>query len=126
MKRFKIAIVILSVIIVLIVVWIFVLSHIKTDIVSNINFLIESVDSGDSTELEDQTKDINERWRSYAKFLTIFIIHDRIDEITISISKLPALSESDDLSHYKAECQLIIELIEHLWRSELPIIGNVF
>ncbi len=126
MSRFKISIFILIFIIILILSWIFALTMIKDDIISTANRALESADENDRASVEKETKHLVDTWASYRYFLTLFIKHESIDEITLSMISLSPLLDGEDLSHFKAECLIIIETVNHLWLSEIPTLNHIF
>lgn len=66
-----------------------------------------------------------EQWKKYEKILSCYIRHAEIEDISRSVEILKTVYEQDN-ELFIIECSRIISASEHLKRTELPLLGNIF
>lgn len=66
-----------------------------------------------------------EKWSLYEKILSCYIRHTEIEDISRSVEILKTVYEQDN-ELFEIECSRIISASEHLKRTELPMLSNIF
>lgn len=84
-----------------------------------------SAESGDKEKAARFTKQATVYWKKEEQVLIIFTHHAEIDSLTDVITKLLPLIEHDDLSQFCSELDEALNIIDHIWTMQLPLIQNI-
>lgn len=76
-------------------------------------------------KLDELCGDIKEIWESKKIKLAMFLSHEEIDEIGISIEKLSRLSELEKYEEFYIECGTLYNHIEGLKETEFVSLHNI-
>lgn len=124
MKRLTVCIAIICFMIVIAIVALYNMQWSTKMIVSNVSQIIYSVNEGDTERaitLADETTGL---WEHYTSIAYIYLEQDQLTRITISISKLKTLIQTNN-DNLLSECESTIKLVEDLYRSQLPLLNNI-
>lgn len=69
---------------------------------------------------------LSEKWQADYKILSTYISHQHLENIEHSISALESYIKLGDYTSAQIICAEISASIKHLYRSELPLIQNIF
>ena len=84
-----------------------------------------SAETGEKEKAAKLAEQAAAYWKKAEKALIIFTHHTEVDTLTDVIAKLPALIEHDDLSEFCSELDQALNIMEHIWMTQLPVIQNV-
>ncbi len=121
MKRFIAALTILICISGVITYLIFEVKNITNEFVTKIDAIVYSCDNAPYEEVEKMTADFVKYWKEKEAFLTPFVRHEHIDQVSTVIAELENILDSD-MDIFKSKCSQLIEAIEHLHHSEFPLV----
>lgn len=122
MKRFLTALGILFIVAGIVAYLVIQVSDIEQKTVAQIDHLLELTETN-SKDLPEETKKFVEYWNNTEPFLTYFVRHEHIDQVSSSVVMLPSLLESDP-NLFEAYLRQIKEAVEHLKHSEFPLPQN--
>ena len=71
------------------------------------------------------SRQAGEKWQNHHAVLCTFMSHMQLEEIDRSLAALPAFIELGEEADIQAECNRIIEMVQHLNEAELPYIQNI-
>lgn len=71
------------------------------------------------------TENIYAKWNNTKNFLNIFLIHNKVEEITESISKLCEYAKTKKYDEYIFESKKIKRQLLSITESELPYLENL-
>lgn len=71
------------------------------------------------------TENIHAKWNNTKNFLNIFLIHNKVEEITESISKLCEYAKTKKYDEYIFESKKIKRQLLSIMESELPYLDNL-
>ena len=79
----------------------------------------------DKTTALTLSKQAVEKWQKHHAVLCTFMSHIQLEEIDRSLAALPAYIELGEEADIQAECNRIVEMVQHLHEAELPYIQNI-
>ena len=95
------------------------------------NSITQDIEQIADTSLQDDkdtaltlSRQAEERQNHHAVLCT-FMSHMQLEEIDRSLAALPAFIELGEEADIQAECNRIIEMVQHLNEAELPYIQNI-
>ena len=91
------------------------------------NSITQDIKQIADTSLQDDTlsRQAGEKWQNHHAVLCTFMSHMQLEEIDRSLAALPAFIELGEEADIQAECNRIIEMVQHLNEAELPYIQNI-
>ena len=126
MKRFFISVSIMFLIFLFVVSWMFYLNNIKNKLLDATKEASEAALNNNIDLAIEKYIKVKDFWDQQESVLIMFVRHEHIDQISISVAKLSSILTKDNLSEFISECSVIEEATEHMWKSELPITINLF
>lgn len=78
-----------------------------------------------SDDTEQLCGDMNELWTSRKTYLAMFLSHEEIDQISISLDKLVRLSSQENYDTLYIECSTLRNRIESLKETEKVDLHNI-
>ena len=96
------------------------------------NSITQDIEQIADTSLQDDkdtaltlSRQAEEKWQNHHAVLCTFMSHMQLEEIDRSLAALPAFIELGEEADIQAECNRIIEMVQHLNEAELPYIQNI-
>ena len=68
---------------------------------------------------------LTELWEDREHAMMAFIRHGELDEVTLSLAKLPAYLRHEDLAAFSAEADTVRRILWHIWESERFSLVNI-
>ncbi|MBQ2676823.1 MAG: DUF4363 family protein [Clostridia bacterium] len=90
-------------------------------LISRLDMASDAAKSGDLTKATALSQQAEDYWISAEKVLGLFVSHNEISQIGVSISKLPSLIENGDKALFLAELSSAKIQIIHTTKMEIPI-----
>jgi hypothetical protein len=84
-----------------------------------------AMESGDKAALAHEIGALTDYWNREEDTLVHFVRHTQIDEIVRSVARLEALANREDYATLAAELSSIAWQMEHVWRNEQVLWGNL-
>ena len=84
-----------------------------------------SAEAGDKEKAAELAKQAAAYWEEQEQVLIIFTHHTEVDSLTDVVAKLPSLIEYDDVSVFCAELDEALNIMEHIWITQLPLVQNL-
>ncbi|MBS4784589.1 MAG: DUF4363 family protein [Clostridiales bacterium] len=125
MKRFAICTVLFPLLLALGALCMSELTHVKEDVLSSVDELYQAVESGDTAQAGELAEEFQQHWENTEHHIMAFVRHGELDEITMSVAKLPALIEYEETASVLAELDTIRRVITHIWDSERFLFRNI-
>lgn len=116
-----------------IIIAVFILAAVETGYISaKADSYIFKIENTDKLMLKDNFSEainlcssIEESWDNSAKKIDMFLIHDYVDNIGDSISKMRAYAENGSVDMYFAESSAAKKELASIKESEYPLIENI-
>lgn len=118
MKRFLIACTLIIIVAVLCSVGSWYLKNTHAVIDEMLDNLLEHFEQGDMQQTAQAARALEKEWVKREKYLSIFIDHQKIDNIGISIAKLEPLAQLEAHAEFLAECKLAKVMLLHVINDE--------
>ena len=96
-----------------------------TDISTSLLKISDAIREGDSQKAESLSKSANKDWQKYHKRMSMYIPHDRLEEISQTMAVLPTMIVCGSNEDAQAECARAQEQIRHVFGTELPTMDNI-
>ena len=125
MKRLFISLGILLSVIGLCVATQFYLIHTKEKAVSLVETACESVSRGDLKTARTQMIEFTEYWEKEKKYLTIFVRHHQIEELSVVAASMEPMLAYGNIAEYYAANAQVLELLDLIIESERPTFSTV-
>lgn len=125
MKRFAICAVLFSLLLGLGALCMSTLTRVKWDMLGSMEQLTQAVEQGDLTRAEALAHRFQDQWEDTEHHIMAFVRHGELDEITMSVAKLPALIRYGETADALAELDTIRRVILHIWDSERFLFRNI-
>lgn len=126
MKRLYVSIVIMIAMITLSSVILFDLYKTKNEIIYMLDEIKTDTANQNYQAAYEKAEYFNLFWDTEEARLIRYVRHSQLDIITYSSAKLPALLKYGEYGECISELDQIKMALEHLWKSELPTINNIF
>ncbi len=126
MKRSITILVILAGIIALSVGSLLYLKQVDAEISGLLNASCQSVEQGDFSHAAKLAEQTQEKWEHHETYLSIFVRHNDLDEMTEVVAELKDYAEQKDAAMFCASADKAASLIRHIYESELPTVKNFF
>ncbi len=97
----------------------------KEKAVSMVETAYESVNRGDLRTARAQVLEFTEFWENKEKYLTIFVRHNQIEELSVIAASLEPMLASGNIADYYAANAQVIKLLEMIIESERPTYSTV-
>ena len=120
MNRVKYAVIILLLSIGFCALSIYHLTQVHDEMLDDLTRIEQAAELEDTPLIHDLCLDLESKWQEGEYLLLSHIHHDRVEEITTSVARLPALAKYEHYGELLAEVNLIRSNVEHLWESEVP------
>ncbi len=125
MKRVVISAIILLSVIGLCIGSQFYLSNTKEKAVSMVETACESVKRGDLRAARTQILEFTDYWEKEEKYLTIFVRHQQIEELSILAASMEPMLSCGNVADYFAANAEVMKLLEMIIESERPTFSTV-
>lgn len=125
MKSFKLAIVLLILIIAGSIVYIYSLNNASNILVSEISNLEDSVKSSNWDSAEKQVDTLQNKWNKTEKWMSTLIDHQEIDSIQLTLAKLTQYVHEKETTDIMAESASLKLLIKHIPGKEKVDLTNL-
>ena len=125
MKRVMISIVILLCVVGLCTASQFYLNHTKEKAVSMVETAFDSVNRGDLRTARTQILEFTEYWDREEKYLTIFVRHNQIEELSVVAATMEPLLACGNIADYYVANARVMKLLEIIMESERPTLSTV-
>lgn len=126
MKRLITAIIIISVLITSSILILVTIYNSKIEITTMVNDIITATENGDYNDAYSKSVYLNEHWDFVESKLVRYIRHGQLDIVTYAIAKLPYLLKYEEYGEFLSELDQIKVALEHIWKSEVPTLNNIF
>ncbi len=130
MKRVKIAVAIFAATFMICIASLIHLDYVRTRMLAHIGAIEDAIAAGEQAEVIIRCEAFCDDWQKSEYGLLVHVRHDKVEDITAVVAKLPALAEYDHIGDLKAELESAQILIQHVWDSETPFwwenIGKAF
>ena len=125
MKRVVISVIILFSVIGLGIGSQFYLVHTKEKAVSMVETALESVERGDLPAARIQILEFSDYWEKEEKYLTIFVRHQQIEELSVLTASLEPMLACGNIAEYYVTNAQVMKLLEMIIESERPTFSTV-
>ncbi len=113
MKRLISAVILLAVITALCVINAVTVKSAHTKLSEKLEICIEAYNKDDTEKAFNTATQLENDWEKREEILSIFVDHDIIDDLGVSISRLPALAKEDS-DTFLAECNAVKITLTHM------------
>lgn len=77
-----------------------------------------------SNEINEPIEIIQRKWDKYGKYASAYLNHQDLERLSVIITTLKAVDESR-CDSIKLSCDEAVEILDHIWMSELPALYNI-
>ena len=99
--------------------------RVKEEVYSYTNAVFTAIDEKKGKETRESVEVLVKYWKKEAPILVRFVRHAHVDEVTRAMAKLESFAKYESFSDLRAELGLIVWMMENIWQSELPKLGNI-
>ena len=101
------------------------LTDVRDEILSEVDAISGLALSGQEEAALDRAVALTEIWEDREHTMMAFIRHGELDEVTLSLAKLPAYLRHEDLAAFSAEADTVRRILWHIWESERFSLVNI-
>lgn len=80
----------------------------------------------DVETLRTQTDELQREWEKSHVIFSMLIQHRDLDALEMHITSLPNLLDEQDFREYNRTCEEGVLELSHIYKAEIPSVGNVF
>ena len=84
-----------------------------------------AIESENSGMIREDVERLTKYWTEKSPALARFVRHAHVDEISRAVAKIGSYAEYEKYAELSAELGVIACMIESIWQSELPRLGNI-
>ena len=125
MKRVWIAVGVFVILIGLCIGEFFVTSNMTIRLTDTLFSAQKAVEDGDMGKASKITEELGKSWDSDHKILSMFIQHQRLEQIDQSFAVMDANLKAQQLEDYLAEVNRALAQLDHLQDTEMPTAENI-
>lgn len=126
MKRFILALLLVSGVCIMAAASLSMLSQVKDDLYRMADDITARMEQGDYDGAYETARELRDYWEERHIKLALFFRRYKLDEVTESVTRLPSYIRYRELGEVNAETQRVRELADSLWATELPRLSSVF
>ena len=126
MRRFPVAIAIVSVTILSCVLSLIHIKNTKEKYEAILNETYSLVVSNDIQAAKEKLNFFSEKWEKDTNLLMLIIQKKDIDDISFAAESIIEYIETKELPEFRAELKELTALLNHLWEKEVPSFKNIF
>ncbi|MCQ2478806.1 MAG: DUF4363 family protein [Clostridia bacterium] len=93
---------------------------------SEIEICRKLCEKGDWEAVDKKVKDLKKSWKTRQRYMSVFVNHGIIDDISVSVSRMPLFSNKKSKSDFLAECAEINMLIDRILGEQEMNIESFF
>lgn len=101
------------------------LNNTVNNFTQDINYIIQNANNKNIDKALQLANDINIKWQEQQAFISTFINHDRLEDISQSIISLKASLHQQQIEDFFVECEITKSQLNHLKDTEFPSIQNI-
>ncbi len=101
------------------------LNNTVNNFTQDINYIIQNANNKNIDKALQLANDINIKWQEQQAFISTFINHDRLEDISQSIISLKASLHQQQIEDFFVECEIAKSQLNHLKDTEFPSIQNI-
>ena len=125
MKRFITSIVLFSVTLAACVAETIFLNDAVAKFTQDIDYIMQNASNENIDKATQLAEDVTVKWQEQQAFISTFINHDRLEEISQSIISLNASLCQQQIEDFFVECEVAKSQLNHLKDTEFPSIQNI-
>jgi hypothetical protein len=125
MKRVWVAMCMMAFVVALCLTELFVTEKLANEMDASILSARQAVQNQDYAQAEEYSIRISEQWKRYHNMLSLYITHDRLEQIDQSFSILSTNLEQGMYDEFLVELRRAYGQLEHLRDTEMPTLGNI-
>ena len=119
MKRLWVALGLAVFILAIYVTGILTLNSYKKDALSALESAQKSAENGNLADAEKYAQKAEKIWIDAENILSIFVNHNDLSEVGLSVAKLEPLIKAKEVGNFSAECRRSIVALIHIYNSEM-------
>ena len=104
---------------------IFRIDSVRDRINGDTRLILSAVEEDDAEKIQTLVGALYEYWNDEEQRLVHFVRHSQIDDISKSMTKLPALAQYRYYRDLAVELALIQWQMQHIWESEFPNVDSL-
>ncbi len=101
------------------------LTNVRDEVLAEVDAITELAQSGEPELALERALALTELWEDREHAMMAFIRHGELDEVTLSLAKLPAYLRHEDLAAFSAEADTVRRILWHIWESERFSLVNI-
>ena len=101
------------------------LTEVKDYVLGEIDGISQAVERGDLQDAWERASALQEHWEENEHRILAFVRHGDLDQVTLSIAKLPGYLRYGEIPSYAAEANTVRRMIIHIWESEQFVLSNI-
>ena len=101
------------------------LNNTVNNFTQDINYIIQNANNKNIDKALQLANDINIKWQEQQAFISTFINHDRLEDISQSMISLNASLSQQQIEDFFVECEVAKSQLNHLKDTEFPSIQNI-
>ncbi|MCC8191735.1 MAG: DUF4363 family protein [Ruminococcus sp.] len=125
MKRFVISVILLAAIIFGSITSLFVFDRKNDEMTERISYIQTLYKQNKTDEAEEELARLDRFWNEYYNFMSFIVQSTKLEEISLSVSKLEYLLKMDS-EEFLSECDSIKYGIQMIYDSEFPYLHSIF
>ncbi|GEM_PF-1865559 len=90
----------------------------------SVNQAVQAYHDGDREKAEKKINSLSDKWSEQQSFLNVFLYHDLVENIGISLGAATKYIETDN-SEFVVECEKVKQLLRAMKDAELPKLENI-
>lgn len=90
----------------------------------SVNQAVQAYHDGDHEKAEKKINSLSDKWSEQQSFLNVFLYHDLVENIGISLGAATKYIETDN-SEFVVECEKVKQLLRAMKDAELPKLENI-
>lgn len=91
----------------------------------DIEYIIQNASDKNIETARQLAEDVNVKWQEQQAFISTFINHDRLEDISQSMISLKASLSQQQIEDFFVECEVAKSQLNHLKDTEFPSIQNI-
>lgn len=101
-------------------------NDITVDMTITLTEIQDAIGSNDTEKAADLCKSAIDSWKKYHYTLSFFVPHERLEEISETLSTMYSFLQSGTEDEARAECNRAIDQLRTLRDTEMPFWNNIF